>query len=378
VYWPLESMTGFLSVVPGQTCVFRWRALSNPDADELTPDPVHSYLRGLNTFRAVERVMYLAEDRIIGSEIVLTPHQNWTLDYLPEAASTTDACTTYLELFRQRRRWIISAAACRLWLLALWARITPRNDGGPIPTRKHAAGMSVQLLIALKELLSPAQFFAALLIAGSLLGHMWARTPIGLGLEGFCLTAAGLCALLELGAQHRHRRVLARIRVGGMWTACIAGIYVYAQALSWEGFAVVVVPLLALPCMAMILPREAMPLAIRTLLFPFPHMVLSNILLVYSVLRVHNVAWGTKGLIHQHLEPALKVSLKRLRNRAAIVFFTANLAVAYVAWKFDGLIAKDLNPVVELACLSEAAVAVAALAFFWRRGRCFRQQAAKS
>jgi hypothetical protein len=121
--------------------------------------------------------------------------------------------------------------------------------------------------------------------------------------------------------------------------------------------------------MAMILSRKAMPLAIRTLLFPLPHMALSNILLVYSVLRVHNVAWGTKGLIQQSVEPALKMSLRRLRDKAAIVFFSANLAVAYVAWKFDGLIAKELNPVVEIACLSEAAVAVAALAFFIRRIR---------
>jgi chitin synthase len=375
VYWPLESMTGFLSVVPGQTCVFRWKALRHPDADDRTPDPVHIYLRGLNTTCAVERVMYLAEDRIIGSEIVLTRNQNWTLDYLPEAGATTDTCATYPELFRQRRRWINSAAACRLWLLALWARITHRKDDGPIPTRKHAAGMSVQLLIALKELLSPAQFFAALLVAASQLGNMWATAPGALSLGLVCLAAAGACALVELSAKHRQHALLARIRVGGMWAGCAAGIYVCALALSWQAFAIITLPLLALPCMAMILPREAMPLAIRTLLFPLPHMALSNILLVYSVLRVHNVAWGTKGLVQQSVEPALKLSLKRLRNSAVIVFLGANLAVAYAAWKSNGLIAKELNPVVEVACISEAAVAVAALAFFLLR-RPRRQKAA--
>jgi hypothetical protein len=235
--------------------------------------------------------------------------------------------------------------------------------------------MSVQLLIALKELLSPAQFFAALLIAASQLGNMWATTPIALGLGFSCLTAASLCALLELGAKRGGRVLSARIRLGAMWTACVAGIYVCAQALSWQGFVIIVVPILALPCMVMILPREALPLTIRTLLFPLPHMVFSNILLVYSVLRVHNVAWGTKGLTQQNVEPALKATLKRLRNKAAFIFLAANLAVGYVAWKFNGLIAKELNPVVEIACLSEAAVAVAALAFFFGRRRRFRQQA---
>jgi chitin synthase len=378
LYWPLESMTGFLSVVPGQTCVFRWRALKHPDANDRKPDPVHTYLRGLSTSNPVERVMYLAEDRIIGFEIAMTCDRKWTLDYLPEAGATTDACATYPELFRQRRRWINSAAACRLWLLALWVRITRRSDGGSVPTRKHAAGMSVQLLIALKELLSPAQFFAALLIAASQLHNMWTKTPLSLSLGVACLTAAGVCALLELGKKQRHQALLAKIRVGGMWMACVVGLYVCARALSWQGFAIIAVPVLALPCLAMVLPREAMPLTIRTLLFPIPHMVLSNILLVYSVLRVHNVAWGTKGLIQQSVEPSLKASLKRLRNKAAIIFFTANLAVAYVAWRFDGLIAKELNPVVEIACLSEAAVAVAALAFFVGRGRRLQRHATTS
>jgi len=369
VYWPLESMTGFLSVIPGQTCVFRWRALKHAAANEWRPDPVHAYLRGLQASHAVERVMYLAEDRIIGSEILLTRDENWTLDYLPEAEAVTDACTSYPELFRQRRRWINSAAACRLWLLALWSRITSRSDGGPVPTRKHAAGMAVQLLIALKELLSPAQLFAALLIAVSQFGILWEKTPMALGLGLACLATSGVCALLEFGAGRRHRERLARIRVGGMWTAGITGIHVCAVAFSWQGFAIITVPLLALACMAMILPGRAMPLTIRTLLFPFPHMTLSNILLINSVMKIDNVAWGTKGLNQQHLDAALMRSLKRLRNTVAAVFLAANLAVAWVAWQFDGLIASELNPVVEIACLSEAAVALAALVFHIARRR---------
>lgn len=377
VYWPLESMTGLLSVVPGQTCVFRWRALKQSEKNGRQPDPIRIYLRGLHTASAVERVMYLAEDRIIGSEIALTRDHNWTLDYLPEAAATTDACTNYPDLFRQRRRWINSAAACRLWLLALWARITRRSDGGPIPASKHAAGMSVQLLVALKELLSPAQFFAALLVAISQFGNMWAKTPVALSVGIVSLAIAGVCSLIELSPKRRHPELLARCRVWGIWIGSMAGLYVCARALSLEGFAIIAVPILALPCLAMILPRKAMPLAIRSLLFPFPHMVFSNILLIYSVLRVHNVAWGTKGLLQQSVEPALKKSLKSLRNKAVAVFFAANAVVAGIASKFDGFIATELNPVVEVACISEAVIAVAAWGFFLRRGRCSQRQARK-
>ena len=46
--------------------------------------------------------------------------KSWRIGYCPAAEATTDACDTFGELLRQRRRWQNSALAVRLWL---WGRL---------------------------------------------------------------------------------------------------------------------------------------------------------------------------------------------------------------------------------------------------------------
>ena len=82
--------------------------------------PLDAYLRGLNAVAPLERVMFLAEDRVFGNEIVLAQDKSWRIGYCPTAEATTDACDTFGELLRQRRRWQNSALAVRLWL---WGRL---------------------------------------------------------------------------------------------------------------------------------------------------------------------------------------------------------------------------------------------------------------
>ena len=71
VTWPTEVASGYLSVIPGQFCVFRWSAVSAPSSDDDGTRPLDAYLRGLNAIAPLERVMFLAEDRVFGNEIVL-------------------------------------------------------------------------------------------------------------------------------------------------------------------------------------------------------------------------------------------------------------------------------------------------------------------
>jgi hypothetical protein len=64
-----------------------------------------AYLRSLNAVAPLERVMFLAEDCMFGHEIVLARDKSWRLGYCPAAEATTDACDTFGEPLRQRRRW---------------------------------------------------------------------------------------------------------------------------------------------------------------------------------------------------------------------------------------------------------------------------------
>lgn len=107
---PLESVFGYISVLPGAFSAYRYRALQNGPSGN---GPLASYFKGetmhaggpngagLNT-----RNMYLAEDRILCFEIVTKKNARWTLKYVKSAKAVTDVPTTVAEFISQRRRWL--------------------------------------------------------------------------------------------------------------------------------------------------------------------------------------------------------------------------------------------------------------------------------
>ncbi|KAA1467769.1 glycosyltransferase family 2 protein [Dentipellis sp. KUC8613] len=107
---PLESVFGYISVLPGAFSAYRYKALQNgPDGR----GPLASYFKGETMHGGgadgaglFERNMYLAEDRILCFEIVTKKREGWILKYVKSAKAATDVPTTVPEFISQRRRWL--------------------------------------------------------------------------------------------------------------------------------------------------------------------------------------------------------------------------------------------------------------------------------
>jgi len=106
---PLESIFGYISVLPGAFSAYRYKALLNgPDGK----GPLASYFKGetmhggSSNAGLFERNMYLAEDRILCFEIVTKKREGWVLKYVKSAKASTDVPTTVPEFISQRRRWL--------------------------------------------------------------------------------------------------------------------------------------------------------------------------------------------------------------------------------------------------------------------------------
>ncbi|KAG2044503.1 chitin synthase [Suillus americanus] len=107
---PLESVFGYISVLPGAFSAYRYKALLNgPDGK----GPLASYFKGeamhgggTDGAGLFERNMYLAEDRILCFEIVTKKREAWILRYVKSAKASTDVPTTVPEFISQRRRWL--------------------------------------------------------------------------------------------------------------------------------------------------------------------------------------------------------------------------------------------------------------------------------
>ncbi|SSD61273.1 related to Chitin synthase 2 [Saccharomycodes ludwigii] len=113
---PLESVFGYISVLPGALSAYRYRALKNhPDGT----GPLHSYFLGENQENANRDVftanMYLAEDRILCWELVAKRDAKWILKYVKEATGETDVPEEPPEFISQRRRWLNGAMFAALY-----------------------------------------------------------------------------------------------------------------------------------------------------------------------------------------------------------------------------------------------------------------------
>jgi chitin synthase len=104
---PLESVFGFISVLPGAFSAYRYVALQN---DHLGQGPLASYFKGEKLHGAgagiFEANMYLAEDRILCFELVTKRNESWVLRYVKSAYAETDVPDNLAELISQRRRWL--------------------------------------------------------------------------------------------------------------------------------------------------------------------------------------------------------------------------------------------------------------------------------
>jgi chitin synthase len=88
---PLESVFGYISVLPGAFSAFRYKALLGR--------PLEQYFEGEKPGADIfTSNLYLAEDRILCFELVSKKSELWVLKYVKSANTETDVPDTLDEL----------------------------------------------------------------------------------------------------------------------------------------------------------------------------------------------------------------------------------------------------------------------------------------
>lgn len=361
VTWPTEVASGYLSVIPGQFCVFRWSAVSAPCRDAGGARPLDTYLRGLNAVAPLERVMFLAEDRVFGNEIVLARDKSWRIGYCPAAEATTDACDTFQELLRQRRRWQNSALAVRLWLWRHWPEYLARRDKSAFDKIRFTTAMLWQGLLTASEVISPA--FVLLLLVAAAGGLTHSKNLTASATAALMLAGSGILAWLSFSnrtSRWQSRLCLARDAAAGLSVALFLGFTLETVPLREA------VLLLAPGVLMAVVIAAAMSgqrwAALRYFpLFLLTDRLISFVLYSYAFANMHNVSWGTKGLTGdiggQHAE---KQRMRRLRDITAGSIIVINAALIGIGLQHSGFLIKSESCVVELfivLCLAVTAIA---------------------
>lgn len=111
---PLESVFGYISVLPGAFSAYRYAAIQN---DQYGNGPLQKYFMGDTDggqpsyqpggeYDIFTANMYLAEDRILCFELLAKKHEKWVLKYVQSAYGETDCPNQLPEFISQRRRWL--------------------------------------------------------------------------------------------------------------------------------------------------------------------------------------------------------------------------------------------------------------------------------
>lgn len=121
---PLESVFGYISVLPGAFSAYRYSALQN-DADG--HGPLEKYYLGETLHGGDADVftanMYLAEDRILCYELVAKKNSNYVLHYVNRSYGETDVPDRVPEFISQRRRWLNGSFFAGVYALWHWHKV---------------------------------------------------------------------------------------------------------------------------------------------------------------------------------------------------------------------------------------------------------------
>lgn len=98
----LESLIGYITVLPGAFSAYRWEALKGAP---LWEDYFKSICK-IDEMNAFNSNIYLAEDRVLCLALVTKKDKNYILRYVKKSVAETDVPSSLSELMAQRRRWI--------------------------------------------------------------------------------------------------------------------------------------------------------------------------------------------------------------------------------------------------------------------------------
>lgn len=139
--------------------MLRAKALPCIDESSYNTSGRSIYFDGLNEQQSVfKQTMYLAEDRVMGCEITGSEAERWTIDYSPHSVAITDPCDSWAELLQQRRRWICSTMACKMWVAGgiIKQLFSDQNRAeNSIPLIKSLSSVYLLITIVFQWLLAP-------------------------------------------------------------------------------------------------------------------------------------------------------------------------------------------------------------------------------
>jgi chitin synthase len=324
----LESCVGYVSVLPGAFSAYRFEALRG--------EPLRRYFQGDQSCQSSSELaqytsvfhknMFLAEDRVLGFEILAKAGAKWHLGYVWGCRADTDAPHDIVELLGQRRRWLNGAFAVFIYSVVEFPRLANTKHSA-LRLALLGVHMCYNIVGSLIAWLAPTIVFLVTVVvikaqtdavAGTTSAPASTFATINNYLLGFYVWFLVFQIILALGSRPRDLRYLNMLSavIFCMFSAYILSLSIYslqelgrslANEQSYSGSTalfdqsnlvcsiLVLAVIFGAPTICSLAHLSAWHILTSWLQYILFAPCFVNLLMLHAFCNWHDVSWGTKG-----------------------------------------------------------------------------------
>jgi len=343
---PLESVCGYITVLPGAFSAYRWKALQG--------QPLRKYFQFIESQAAGKAIemtpfeadMFLAEDRILCFELFAKDNSNWSLHYVKDSVAETDVPTGLIDLLKQRRRWINGSFFAMLYsLIGFWRVLL--SSSHPIERKIISTFQFIYMVLQLLfSWFLPGSFFLTLYYALNYATSysIYARVAfpiVFVSIIAFTLYASLRCKPGDYPAFY----ILSSLLLGVIFVgATVLTVYYVVNVVidnsDWV-LAAAAGSLILIYLAVGIVYGELAPLLLSFSQYWFMIPTFSIVFPIFANANIHDVSWGTKNIEASKADEKAS-SLRFFRNCLLAFWIACNVALSVFFPLFDNENASEL------------------------------------
>ncbi|CAG9318199.1 unnamed protein product [Blepharisma stoltei] len=326
----LESVIGYITVLPGAFSAYRWKALQG--------DPLWEFY--FKSFCHPEKMdafhsnIYLAEDRVLCLALVSKKNNDYLLRYVKKSVAETDVPDKLSVLMAQRRRWINGSWFALIDTLRRASSLYHSNH-----SRFRKCLFFIQMVYYAVNVacswFSVGAFFLAFNISmRNYFDGNSAPQWIGNLFVSVYVTAIILIIFLSLGVKPRKAEDVYKVisycyGLFMVFTIAMMIIFLYHSIQNFNWFLPLIVASFFIFGITMILNCAALKVVKGVVHFILLSPTYINVFLIYAICNFHDCTWGNRPDQMTVEEKNKLEEFEAFRTRWASVWALCNLAFVY-------------------------------------------------
>lgn len=328
----LESLVGYITVLPGAFSAYRWSALRG----EILKDHYFKSICHPELMDAFQSNIFLAEDRVLCLALISKKDCDYLLRYVKDAYAETDVPDTLSSLMGQRRRWINGSWFALIDTLRR-AKIVFQSSHSCFRKCCFATQMAYYMVNVVSSWFMVGSMFLAFAIAIRS-GFGDDDNNVAFNLSSLIIvsyvTLLMITFIMALGVKPKQAEDAYKFIAGifGLYMLLTAGLMIkfISENLNSTDW---IIPLMIATIIIFTLNTLCHCAAFTILKGVLHFIILSpsyvNILLIYAICNIHDCTWGNRPDQQTDDEKATVESFEKFRTRWAVIWVLSNTAFGY-------------------------------------------------